>query len=113
MNLHATADRLAQLEAIDKPRQTAAAEQDRGSEVAHAHPLPLGVGEVLQDLERGERQIMRGLELGVERLREPGLGAEEAAPRLDLPLGEGGARCGAFLGGGHERSRRCLRVQRA
>src|SRR3954471_581151 len=72
------------LEAIDETGQAAAAQQDGRGEVVHAQLAVGRVGEVHEDLVGGDGEAMLGLELGVERLDEAGVDAEQAAPGAEL-----------------------------
>ncbi len=71
-------------QAVDEPGQAAAAEQDRGGEVAHPHALVLGVREVHEHLVGAELQAVGGLELCVERLGHRRVRAQHAAPGAQL-----------------------------
>ena len=59
-----------------------------GGEIRHAHALALGIVEVQEHLVRRERQAVRRLELGVERLRERRVDAQHPAPGAELPVVE-------------------------
>src|SRR4051794_15805360 len=76
------------LEAVDEPREPAAREQHGIGEVAHAHALTLGARDVDEHVVRGDGEPVLGLELGVERAHERGMGAQEAAPGVELPFAE-------------------------
>src|SRR4051812_31159295 len=81
-------DELLALQAVDEARQAAAAEQDRRGEVVHPHAAFGRIGDVHEDLVRGHRQAVLVLELGVERLDQARVHAEQAAPGAQLALAE-------------------------
>jgi hypothetical protein len=57
------------LQAIDEPRQAAAAEQHAVRELRHAQAAARRLGEEQENLVRGQRQLVLAHQLGVERLR--------------------------------------------
>ena len=90
------------LEAVDQAGQAAAAEDHRAGEVAHAHAVLVGVGELHEHLVGHERQAVPGLELVVERLRQRGVGAQQTPPGAQLAIVEarlaaGGCRYGRLV----------------
>src|SRR5215218_10173994 len=76
-------------EAVDQPRQAAAAQQDAVGDLGHPQPVAVGGPEEHQDLIGGYRQLVLGTHLRIERLRHPGVDLERAAPRRQLLAGQG------------------------
>src|SRR4051794_19048313 len=96
------------LEAIHQPGQPAATEQHRRGQVVHPHPAAVGVRQVHEHLVGGQRQPVLCEELGVERLGELGMDAQQAAPGAKLARVQG---CDRHSHGNHEGSPRWLRTQ--
>ncbi len=88
------------LEPIDHPRETAAGQLGLLGQVAHAHPTPRCLLQMVEHLIGGHGQVVCPLELSIQALGQTGVGPEQSAPGTKLPQGEGLLVGGWNLDGG-------------
>jgi glyoxalase family protein len=84
-------------EAVDEPGQPALAEDDRGREVGHPHPVLGGLGEHEKHLVLLQGEIMSRPELRIEVVDEGAVNPEQTAPRGELQGSEKGGVDGRCL----------------
>ena len=70
-------------QAVDEPGDAALAEEHAVGQLAHPDPPVRRLRDGQQGVVLGERQVVLGAQLLVEAARDPGVGLQERAPRLE------------------------------